>query len=70
MKNGDSMTCEVKGLDAGVLYTSFDYIDGTTSVDWMKVARLKSTQLLGGIAWTPHMNAPSYPSVSRTLQQR
>jgi hypothetical protein len=45
MKNGDYMTCEVKGLDAGVLYVSFDYIDGTTSVDWSKVARLESTQL-------------------------
>jgi hypothetical protein len=27
MKNGDSMTCEIKGLDGGVLYVSFDYID-------------------------------------------
>jgi len=45
MKNGDRMTCEVKGLDAGVLYVSFDYIDGTTSVDWSKVARVESTQL-------------------------
>jgi hypothetical protein len=45
MKNGDYMTCEIKGLDAGVLYVSFDYIDGTASVDWSKVARLESTQL-------------------------
>lgn len=45
MKNGDHMTCEVKGLDGGVLYVSFDYIDGTSSVDWSKVARLESTQL-------------------------
>ena len=45
MKNGDRMTCEIKGLDAGVLYVSFDYIDGTTSVDWSKVAHLESTQL-------------------------
>jgi hypothetical protein len=45
MKNGDRMTCEVKGLDAGVLYVSFDYIDGTASVDWSKVARLESKQL-------------------------
>jgi hypothetical protein len=45
MKNGDHMTCEVKGLDQGVLHVSFDYIDGTTSVDWSKVARLESTQL-------------------------
>jgi hypothetical protein len=45
MRNGDRMTCEVKGLESGVLYVSFDYIDGTTSVDWAKVARLESTQL-------------------------
>jgi hypothetical protein len=45
MKNGDRMTCEVKRLDAGVLYVSFDYIDGTASVDWSKVARLESKQL-------------------------
>src|SRR5271154_5789256 len=45
MKNGDSMTCEIKGLDGGVLYVSFDYIDGTSSVDWSKVARVESTQL-------------------------
>src|ERR1700751_4838346 len=45
MNNGDRMTCEVKGLDGGVLYVSFDYIDGTASVDWSKVARLESRQL-------------------------
>src|SRR6201998_2094203 len=45
MTNGDRMTCEVKGLDAGVLYVSFDYIDGTSSVDWSKVSRLESKQL-------------------------
>jgi hypothetical protein len=45
MKNGDRMTCEVKGLDAGVLYVSFDYVDGTVSVDWSKVAHLESKQL-------------------------
>jgi hypothetical protein len=45
MKNGDRMTCEIKGLDGGVLYVSFDYIDGTASVDWSKVARLGSKQL-------------------------
>jgi hypothetical protein len=28
-----------------VLYVSFDYIDGTASVDWSKVARLESPQL-------------------------
>ena len=45
MTNGDRLTCEVKGLDAGVLYVSFDYIDGTASVNWSKVARIESDQL-------------------------
>jgi len=45
MTNGDRLTCEVKGLDAGVLYVSFDYIDGTASVNWSKVAHLESNQL-------------------------
>jgi hypothetical protein len=45
MKNGDRMTCKIKGLDLGVLYVDFDYIDGTASVDWSKVARLESKQL-------------------------
>lgn len=45
MKNGDQITCQVKGLDAGVLYVSLDWADGTVSVDWTKVARLESTQL-------------------------
>lgn len=45
MKNGDRMTCEIKRLDGGVLYVSFDYIDGTASVDWSKVARVESKQL-------------------------
>ena len=45
MKNGDRMTCQIKGLDSGVLYVSFDYIDGTASVEWAKVARLESNQL-------------------------
>ncbi len=45
MTNGDRLSCEVKGLEAGVLYVSFDYIDGATSVNWLKVARLESKQL-------------------------
>lgn len=57
MTNGDRMTCEVKGLDASVLYVSFDYIDGTVPVDWSKVAHLESNQLFvvkteGGAVYT------------------
>ena len=45
MKNGDRVTGEIKGLDEGVLYVSFDYILGTSSVQWSKVAYLESKQL-------------------------
>ena len=45
MKNGDRLTGEVKGLDAGVLYVNMDYILGTSSLDWSKVARVESPQL-------------------------
>ena len=45
MNNGDRLTCEIKGLEAGVLYVSFDYIKGTAEVDWLKVHHLESKQL-------------------------
>src|SRR5581483_8743631 len=45
MNNGDRLTCEIKGLQAGVLYVSFDYIKGTTEVNWLKVNHLESKQL-------------------------
>ncbi len=44
MKNGDRWTCEIKALDADVLYVSLDYVDGTVSVNWSQVARIESTQ--------------------------
>ncbi len=45
MKNGDHLTGEIKGLNAGVLYVSMNYILGTSSVQWSEVARLESKQL-------------------------
>ncbi len=45
MKNGDHLTCEIKGLLDGVLYASFDYILSTQSVQWSKVAYIESKQL-------------------------
>ena len=45
MKNGDRLTGEIKGLDAGVLYVSMSYILGTSSIDWSQIARLESKQL-------------------------
>jgi Protein of unknown function, DUF481 len=45
MQNGDRITGEIKGLDGGVLRVDLDYVDGTLSLDWLKVARLESSQL-------------------------
>jgi len=45
MKNGDHMTCQIKGLDSGVLYVGLPYVIETLSVDWSQVAQLKSKQL-------------------------
>src|SRR5664279_2074759 len=45
MQNGDHLTCEIKGLDSGVLYVSLDYILGTSSLQWSKVAYLQSNQI-------------------------
>ncbi|NWF82379.1 MAG: DUF481 domain-containing protein [Bryobacteraceae bacterium] len=45
MRNGDRLTCEIKRLERGVLYASFDYVDGTVSINWAKVARVESRQL-------------------------
>lgn len=66
MRNGDRMTCEVKGLDKGVLYVSFDYIEGTISVDWSKVARIESRQLFvvqtaDGFSYTGTLGTPEGP---------
>jgi hypothetical protein len=45
MNNGDRLTCEIKSLDASVLYASLDYMNGTASLDWSKVRRVESKQL-------------------------
>jgi Protein of unknown function, DUF481 len=45
MANGDKMTGEIKGLNAGVLRVDLDYVDGTISLQWLKVARVESAQL-------------------------
>ena len=62
MQNGDRFTCEIKGLDAGVLYVSIEYVDGTISVDWTKVAHLESRQTFivkdeNGFAYTGVLNS-------------
>lgn len=64
MKNGDRITCEVKALDDGVLSVGLDYVDGTISVDWSKVARLESSQLFVVIA----QDGSSYEGTLSTVE--
>jgi len=50
-----------------VLYVSFDYIDGTASVNWSKVARLESKQLFvvktqGSAVYTGILRTPDTPA--------
>jgi Protein of unknown function, DUF481 len=45
MKNGDRMTCEIKGLSAGVLSVRLKYVQGAIGVQWSEVASLDSNQL-------------------------
>lgn len=45
MRNGDRLTCEIKGLSADTLYIKLDYALGTVSIDWFKVDHLESSQL-------------------------
>ena len=45
MKNGDRLTCEIKTMDAGAIYVSLDYVDGTVAVEWSRIARLQRAQL-------------------------
>ena len=45
MKNGDRLTCEIKGLSAGVLSVKLSYAQGVISVQWSAVAHLESNQL-------------------------
>src|SRR5271168_2997963 len=45
MKNGDRLTCEIRGLSAGVLSVKLNYVQGTMGVEWAQVARLESDQL-------------------------
>jgi len=45
MRNGDRLTCEIKGLDTDVLHVSLSYVLGTISVDWSEVDHIESKQL-------------------------
>jgi hypothetical protein len=63
MKNGDRITCEIKGLNSDTLYISVSYILGTLSVDWNRVDHLESSQLFmvktqDGTVYTGSLSTP------------
>jgi hypothetical protein len=45
MKNGDRMTCEIMGLQSGVLSVKLSYVDGSIGIQWSEVAHLESSRL-------------------------
>jgi hypothetical protein len=67
MKNGDKITCEVKGLSSNTLFISVDYILNTLSVDWTKVDHIDSKQLFliktqNGTVYTGTLFLPETPA--------
>jgi hypothetical protein len=67
MKNGDRLTGEVKKLENAVLQVSLDYVDGSISIDWFKVARLESNalfivQLQDGTMYSGKVISPEGPA--------
>lgn len=73
MNNGDRLTGEIKGLDSGVLYVNFDYILGTSSVNWSKVNHLESKQEFivkaeGGAVYSGTLRTAESSGGSRPMQ--
>jgi hypothetical protein len=63
MKNGDRITCEIKGLSSDTLYVRVDYILGTSSVEWAKVDHVESRQLFivktkDGVVYSGTLSTP------------
>jgi Protein of unknown function, DUF481 len=63
MKNGDRITCKIKGLKSNTLYVSIPYILGTASVDWSNVDHIESKQLFlvktqNGTVYTGSLSTP------------
>ena len=66
MKNGDHVTCEIKGLNANTLFISVDYILNTLSVDWSKVDHVESRQMFivktqDGLVYSGALSTPATP---------
>lgn len=67
MKNGDRITCEIKGLASNVLHIKIPYILSTLSLDWTKVDHVESKQLFlvktrDGSVHTGTLSTPASPS--------
>jgi Protein of unknown function, DUF481 len=63
MKNGDRITCEIKGLAADTLNIRVDYILGISSVEWAKVDHVESRQLFivktqDGVVYSGTLSTP------------
>lgn len=63
MKNGDRITCEIRGLDSDTLYIKVKYILTTLSVNWSDVDHLESKQLFivktqEGLVYTGTLSIP------------
>ena len=66
MRNGDRITCEIKGLDGDTLYIKVDYILSTLSLNWSKVDHVESKQLFivkteDGLVYSGTLSTPETP---------
>jgi hypothetical protein len=64
MRNGDRLTCEIKGLDSNALSISLDYAAGIVSINWGKVDHIESKQLFlvktqDGLVYSGSLSTPS-----------
>jgi len=71
MRNGDHLTCEIKGLDSDTLSVSLDYATGTVSINWAKVDHIESTQLFlvknqDGLVYSGSLSTPATPGARPT----
>ena len=67
MKNGDRITCEIKGLRSDILFIKVGYILTTLSVNWRQVDHLESKQLFlvttrDGTVYTGTLSTPKVPA--------
>ncbi len=67
MKNGDRITGEIKRLENAVLIVDLDWVDGSISIDWFKVARMESkflfiVKLEDGSVYSARVITPEGPA--------